>query len=90
MKDIMQTPEKSASKDLGHGGPSPSGEKLQQILSGGLDKGPRDQSLGSVGSAFGGGQKSTGSVNMSMNISEKGAGGYDSSRSGAAKINSEL
>ena len=83
------TPEKGGLKNdgMGAGGPSPSGEKLSQLLSGGLDK-ARDQSLGSVGSAFGGQQANksqNNSVNMSqgsLNMSEKG-GGIESSRSGA-------
>ena len=55
LKEQMMTPEKGGLKNdgLGAGGPSPTGEKLSQLLSGGLDK-ARDQSLGSMGSAFGG------------------------------------
>ena len=72
------TPEEGGLKNdgMGTGGPSPSGEKLSQLLSGGLDK-ARDQSLGSVGSAFGGqaNRSQNNSVNMSqgsLNMSEKG------------------
>jgi hypothetical protein len=40
IKEQMMTPEKGGIKNdgMGAGGPSPTGEKLSQLLSGGLDK----------------------------------------------------
>lgn len=51
----MQTPEKMAHNDMqGHSGPSPTGEKLSQILSSGVSGGNRSsQELkGSIGSGL--------------------------------------